>query len=283
MKKKSTLLTLIIMMCVSLSVNATEIWSGNKYVTWGQGLQIEASKFAASATPMELVVTFTGATDAIEFKEAKTWQQLYFDGPQAINGDGTVSKILTSAALDVLSKNGLEIIGANFTVTKVELNPTELSEGTLWKGFFWMDEWSTLPLRPDYFKNADFSKYNAIRFYHEAKRTDNLVINILVHWDNGGKLGDQSTMTLTNEYAELQLTDEIVAKLKSANELLVQCNKEGGEPFNLTGIELVGTTSGITTAVMNNNAKKVFKTVENGSIVIRSVKNAYSIGGAICK
>ena len=57
-------------------------------------------------------------------------------------------------------------------------------------------------------------------------------------WSN--KLGDQTTMTMTNDYAELSLSGiDMAAALEGTDRLMVQCNKEGGNPFNFTQIELV--------------------------------------------
>ena len=47
-------------------------------------------------------------------------------------------------------------------------------------------------------------------------------------------------MTMTNEYAELNIENiDVAAKLAEVDRLMVQCNKEGGNPFNFTAIVLV--------------------------------------------
>jgi hypothetical protein len=57
-------------------------------------------------------------------------------------------------------------------------------------------------------------------------------------------------MTMTNEYAELSLDGiDMATKLADVDRLMVQCNKEGGNPFNFTAIVLVKKEStGITNA-----------------------------------
>lgn len=140
-----------------------------------------------------------------------------------------------------LKSAGLEIIGANFTATAIELleGKDNVTENTVWTGYFWMDEWSTLELSKASFNNVDWSEVEAIRFYSEAGRTD-YVINVLTKWGDGGKLGDQTTMTMTNDYAELSLVGiDMAAALADVDRLMIQCNKEGGAPFNFTSIELV--------------------------------------------
>ena len=102
-----------------------------------------------------------------------------------------------------------------------------------------MDEWSTLEIAKTSFDGINWSDYKAIRFYSEANRTD-YVINVLTKWGDDGKLGDQTTMTMTNEYAELSLESiDMATKLADVDRLMVQCNKEGGAPFNFTAIVLV--------------------------------------------
>ena len=98
---------------------------------------------------------------------------------------------------------------------------------------------STLEVAKTSFDGINWSDYRAIRFYSEANRTD-YVINVLTKWGDGGKLGDQTTMTMTNEYAELSLEGiDMAASLADVDRLMVQCNKEGGNPFNFTAIVLV--------------------------------------------
>jgi hypothetical protein len=63
---------------------------------------------------------------------------------------------------------------------------------------------------------------------------------VLTKWGDDGKLGDQTTMTMTNEYAELSLDGiNMAEKLADVDRIMVQCNKEGGNPFNFTSIALV--------------------------------------------
>ena len=64
--------------------------------------------------------------------------------------------------------------------------------------------------------------------------------SVLTKWGDGGKLGDQSTMTMTNEYAELNVENiDMAAALADVDRLMIQCNKEAGEPFNFTAVVLV--------------------------------------------
>ena len=158
---------------------------------------------------------------------------------------------ITPGMLACLKNHGLEICGTGFTATKIWYGDGKdnVDENTVWTGYFWMDEWSTLEIAKTSFDGINWSDYKAIRFYSQANRTDYVinvltkwgdVINVLTKWGDGGKLGDQTTMTMTNEYAELSLEGiDMTAKLADVDRLMVQCNKEGGNAFNFTDIVLV--------------------------------------------
>ena len=266
-----------------MSVNATDIWTGSKHVSWTDGgVQIAASAFADAVAGQKIVVTFTDATDGIEFKVInQNFDHLAGSREAAwINGNASFDQFLTQAAVDSLKRYGLEIIGANFTCTKVELlDGKELKEGiTVWTGFFWANEWSTLELYRDGYCNVDFSKVEAIRFYSEAASGE-YALNFLESWDEGGKFADKSAMTDGLGYAELPLTNELQTRLANAAHWMIQFNKEAGEPFNVTDVVLV--VNDTPSAVENNTvAAKAVKMIENGQIVIINNGVRYNALGA---
>lgn len=227
---------------MALAANATDLITETKHVSWDISLQFEASVFAEAKAGDKIVISYTGASDGIEFKVMDDYDRLpgslQFKG---INGDGVFEQFLTPAAVAKIKSAGLEIVGANFDATKVELleGKTEVSENTVWTGYFWMDDWSTLELSKASFNGVNWADVEAIRFYSEAGRT-NYVINVMPKWGDEFKLGDQNTMTMTEAYAELSLKDiDMAAALADADRLMVQCNKEGGDPFNFTDIVLI--------------------------------------------
>ena len=266
-----------------MSVNATDIWTGSKHVSWTDGgVQIAASAFADAVAGQKIVVTFTDATDGIEFKVInQNFDHLAGSREAAwINGNASFDQFLTRAAVDSLKRYGLEIIGANFTCTKVELlDGKELKEGiTVWTGFFWANEWSTLELYRDGYCNVDFSKVEAIRFYSEAASGE-YALNFLESWDEGGKFADKSAMTDGLGYAELPLTNELRTRLANAAHWMIQFNKEAGEPFNVTDVVLI--VNNTPSAVENNAvAAKAVKMIENGQIVIINNGVRYNALGA---
>jgi hypothetical protein len=233
---------LLISLMVSTIASATDVWEGTHDVTWDNTLTIEAAKFADAQVGQKLVVDFKEAKgDVIELHSnggmlpgTRYEHHLYAD-------QSSMEVFITPGMLARLKQSGMEICGANFTATKVWYGDGKdnVDENTVWTGYFWMDEWSTLEVAKTSFDGINWSDYKAIRFYSEANRTD-YVINVLTKWGDGGKLGDQGTMTMTNEYAELSLEGiDMAARLADVDRLMVQCNKEGGEPFNFTAIVLV--------------------------------------------
>ena len=173
--------------------------------------------------------------------------------------------------LCLLQANGLEIIGANLTVTKVELlDGKDLKEGiTVWTGFFWADDWKTLELYRDAYAGVDFSKVSAIRFYSEAAN-NTYFIKFMKGWDDADKFAEMADMTAGEGYVELALTDDLRTAVSEAEHWMVQFNKESLSPFNVTDIVLV--LNGDTTAVENVEAEaKAVKMIENGQVII--IKN----------
>ena len=269
--KKISLVALFV--ALVMSVNATDIWTGSKHVSWADGgLQIAADQFAAAQPGNLIKVHFTGATDGIEFKVMNEHFDHLAGSREAawISGDGAFEQFLTPTAVDSLKVYGLEIIGANFTCTKVELLESKtLKEGfTVWTGFFWADEWSTLELYWNGYAGVDWSKATALRIYSEANRSD-FVINIKENWDAEGQIADQNAMTAGEGYMELPLTDDLRNRLANAGHWMIQFNKESGDPFNVTDIVLVGN---FPTALSNTAVEsKDVKFFENGQLVI--IKN----------
>lgn len=270
---------------MSIAASATDIWTGSKHVSWSDGgIQIAAAQFANATAGQKIVVTYSDATDGIEFKVMNAHFDHLAGSREAawINGNNTFEQFLTQTAVDSLKQYGLEIIGANFTCTKVELNDGKtLKDGiTVWTGFFWADEWSTLELYRDGYCNVDFSKATAIRFYSEAAGT-NYVINVKENWDPEGQIASQADMTDGEGYKELPLTDALRSRLANASHWMIQFNKEALNAFNVTDIVLVikGGTGIDNTAV----EAKAVKSFRNGQLVIEKSGKTYNALGVEMK
>ena len=245
------LFLLMCLMATTTIVSATDLWEGTHAVNWDNTLTIEAAKFADAQVGQKIVIEFTNATgEVIELHSnggmlpgTRYAHHIYAD-------QSSMEVFITPGMLARLKESGLEVCGTGFTATKAWYGDGKdnVDENTVWTGYFWMDEWSTLELAKTSFDGINWSDYKAIRFYSEANRT-NYVINVLTKWGDDGKLGDQTTMTMKNDYAELNIENiDMAAKLAEVDRLMVQCNKEGGDPFNFTAIVLVKKeTTGINT------------------------------------
>ena len=271
------------LMATTVIASATDVWEGEHAVNWDNTLQIEKGKFTDMKVGDKLVIEFKDATDkVIELHSnggmlpgTRFEHHIYSD-------QSSVEVFATPAMLASLKEYGLEVCGVDFTATKIWYGDGKdnIDENTAWSGFFWMDDWSTLEITKNCFAGVDWSKVKAIRFYSEANRTD-YVINVLTKWGEGGKLGDQTTMTMTNEYAELNVEDIIMEEaLADVDRLMIQCNKEAGEPFNFTAVVLVkdGATGIDATLV---NSEKVNSQYFNlaGQRVAHPAKGLYIVNG----
>lgn len=265
-----------------MSVNATDIWTGSKHVSWAEGgVQIAATQFATAQPGNLLKVHFTGASDGIEFKVMNANFDHLAGSREAawINGDGAFEQFLTQTAVDSLKAYGLEIIGANFTCTQVELLESKtLKDGfTVWTGFFWADEWSTLELYWNGYAGVDFAKAAALRIYSEANRSD-FVINLMDAWGEDGLIANQTAMTAGDGYMELPLTADLRNRLANAGHWMIQFNKEAGAAFNVTDIVLVGD---FPTAISNTEVEnKAVKFFENGQVLIIRDGKTFNLTGA---
>ena len=268
-----------------MSVNATDIWTGSKHVSWEDGgVQIAAEQFANAQPGQKIVLHFTDATDGVEFKVMNEHFDHLAGSREAawIDGNGTFEQFLTQEAVESLKAYGLEIIGANFNCTQVELlDGKVLKDGiSVWTGFFWADAWTTLELYRDGYCNVDFSKANALRIYSEAGRSD-IVINIKENWDPEGQIADQTAMTPGEGYMELSLTDALRSRLANASHWMIQFNKEAGEAFNVTDVVLVMKDH---TAIDNTAVEaKTVKVIRDGQVLILKNGKTYNALGAEIK
>jgi hypothetical protein len=228
------------LLAATVIASATDVWEGEHAVDWSNTLKIDADKFTDMKLGDKLVIEFKDAAGEVI--------ELHSDGgmlpgtrfAHSIFPDQSSAEVFaTPAMLASLQTHGLEVCGMDFIATKIWYGDGKesIDANTVWSGFFWMDNWGTLEITKNSFVGVDWSKFTAIRFYSEAGRTD-YVINVMTTWSN--KLGDQTTMTMTNDYAELSLSGiDMAAALEGTDRLMIQCNKEGGNPFNFTQIELV--------------------------------------------
>lgn len=258
---------------MSISASATELFSGSHQVTWDTPLNLEATKFADVVAGQKIVVTYTEASDGIEFKVPDLWHHL--SGTRRdngwISGEGTYESYLTLAGVADVQAHGLQIVGAHFTCTKVEVIDgkalSDIKEGTAWTGFCWMDETcGAMEFFKDNFTQFDLAKVRAIRFYCSPEAEGSTyTINLKQTWQS-----DITSEAGSGLMTELTLTDEIRTKLAEGDFVIVQLCRGEGQNFNLTDIVLVmeEEAQGIENTAIEGKAVKFF---ENGQLVI--IKN----------
>lgn len=161
------------------------------------------------------------------------------------NGDMNI--YVTEAMKAALQAGDFRLYGKDLKINRVEIYrgkynvPGEIKFGkTIWTGYFWMNSWTTLEMFKEAFNGIDLSKYRAIRFYHEAGSTS-IHINIFKDdWTGGNKIADENSMTMTDEYAELPLTNAVKDKIgEITSQMNIQCDKNGGSAFNFTNVVLM--------------------------------------------
>ena len=274
------LFLLMCLMATTVIASATDVWTGEQAISWDNTLKIEAAQFADMKVGDKLVVDFKDATGkVIELHSNSTMLPGTRFAHSIFNDQSNVEVFATPAMIEYLQEYGLEVCGEGFTATKIWYGDGKQSidDLTVWSGFFWMDEWCTLEITKNCFVDVDWSKIKAIRFYSEANRTD-YFIKILTKWDEGGTLGDNTTMTMTNEYAELSLDGiNMETALADVDRLMIQCNKEGGAAFNFTQVELVSGGTAVQNIAAKQNIAAGQKVDLQGRIVAQPVKGSVII------
>ena len=288
--RKFFLMALMTALVVANS-NAEDIFYGPHAVSWGTPLNLAPENFANAEPGDKIVVTYT---DAKEMKDGKNEGSViefkvmneHFDhlagsrNALRIWDNGRTEQFLTAPAVDSLKAHGLQIIGNDFTVTKVELlfGKYLRNEGTLaWTGFFWADSWSSLEIYKESYSFIDLSKYQAIRFYTEAESGE-YVLNFCKDWGPGDKFADQTNMTDGEGFKQLLLTDELRTKMAEAPKWIIQFNKEKIKPFNVTDIVLVEDATQALEKI-NTSPELARKVLRNGQILIVHDGQYYNLLG----
>ena len=243
---KKIIIAALLLSC-ALTTRATDLWEGNHAVTWDNTLYIEASQFADMQVGQQLVLDITvQAEDVIELKS--DGQKL--PGTRYFHTYTDMSRYECWATADMLAqlqKSGLEICGSQFTVTKTWYGDgkalDEVPAGTIWTGYFWMDSWCTMELWRESLP-ADISQCTKLIIRHEAGRS-NYILNIRATWSDDGIIAESnaegSAITRYDSYAELDLTRvdlQAIMERTGSDRLMIQMNKEDGDPFNMTSVEL---------------------------------------------
>lgn len=266
---KKAILTLAVAAASIFGVSAQEtvktLYSGeNREVTWANTLSIGAEQFADGVKVGDyLYITFAKTSDVIEIKaDGKVLPGSRFTWL----GDNTpdYKAYITADMLAALKQYGLELCGANFTVSGVSVcnDGFQMPEGAIWGGYFWVDSWNTLEI----FKTA-FDHYNGEQYMEIHMSADNgdyagYFMKVLTKWDPETVWANNDQIVHNPRVATIDLKGvDIAGTLEATDRVMVQGNKEGGNPFNITAIVLRNETNvgaEITTVATDSSVAPIF-------------------------
>lgn len=239
-------------------------------VTWENTLTIPAESFAEDVATGDFIsISLADATDVLEIKGNGTW--LPGSRLTRVDGAGEYRAYITGDMLAALRLYGLEICGASFTVTAVDIKNDGfvMPDGAIWGGYFWVDNWNTLELFKTAFDNYDGQRYLDIAL--EAGY-DSYVLNVMTKWDDEAARwtkGDNTVKGADKATIDLKGID-VKAALADVNALLCQLNPEGGNPFNVTSVSL-------------RHEKDVTGVAEIADVTGASDGNVYNLQGILVK
>lgn len=230
------------------------LYSGEpKEVSWESTLAIPAEDFAEGVNVGNyLYITFSETTDVIEIKANGTW----LPGSRLTNlGDNSTDfkAYITKDMLAALKTYGLEICGAKFTVTGVSVcnDGFQMPDGAIWGGYFWVDSWNTLELFKTAFDNYAGQRYMDIYLSDDVDDYTGYFLKVLTKWDPETVWANNDQITHTAKVATVDLNGiNVKESLADVNTVMIQGNKEGGNPFNIVAVALRHDPAGVADAAM---------------------------------
>lgn len=231
--------TLAIMPMAADVTTVKELYTGEaRNVTWENTLSIDASEFTGVTQGDYIYIEFLATTDVIELKSNGTWLpgSRYF-----VLGTDTkdMKCYITAAGLNYLQTYGLELCGADFTVSSVSVcnDGFNMPANAVWGGFFWISDWNTLEIWKTAFDSYDGERYMEIYLSDDNGDNTNYVVNVRTNWNDDGIIADNTkgNITKTPKCAIVNLDGvNLTQMLESTDRLMIQGNPEGGNPFNFT-------------------------------------------------
>lgn len=289
---KKPLLSLCAAILGSASLFAQDVvaslFKGDFNVSWDNTLMIPAEKFTEVETGDYIYITFSNTTDVIELKSDGTWL------PGSVFtwlGEGVpdLRCYITEAGKAALQSTGLELCGANFTVSEVSIcnDGFQMPQDAIWGGYFWVDAWKTLEIFKSAFNAYDGQKYLVINISDDNGEYDQYFMKVLTKWDPETVVANNDQIVKTKSYALVDLQNvDLPAMLADVNQLMIQGDKQEGNPFNITSVVLTnvnpaGSGSGDTGAV-----ESIFATSDivdvidiQGRVVITNVTAEKALDG----
>lgn len=241
----TTALATAAFMSASADETVTTLYSGEpRQINWDSTLTIPSEQFAEVSVGNYISLKTSATSGAIELKADGTWlpgSRQYDPGTKT--EDAEFRTYITSAMLETLKQFGLEICGAEFTLTEaiVGNDGFNMPEGAIWGGYSWVDDWSSLFI----FKTA-FDKYDGQRYMDIYLSEGDLsgytgyLLQVMTQFDTPDAVW-ASNSAITHE-AGKAIVDlqgiNVKEALAAVNTLIIQGNKEGGNPFNITAVAL---------------------------------------------
>lgn len=264
---KKIVLTIVPALIATISSVAQEtvktLYSGEpKEVTWENTLTIPAEQFDDNVKIGDYIyITFSQTSDVIEIKANGTW----LPGSRYTNlGENTpdYKAYITKDMLNALKEYGLEICGSNFTVTGVSIcnDGFNMPEGAIWGGYFWVDNWNTIEIFKTAFSSYDEQRYMDIYLSGDAGDYTGYFMKVLTKWDPETLWAANDQIIHTAKMATVDLQNiDVAASLADVNALMIQGNKEAGNPFNITAVVLrkENESSTLVTAIEGDNNSTV--------------------------
>lgn len=246
---KTLLLAISVATATFVSASAQEtvktLYNGEpKQVTWSNTITFTADQFTDGVAVGNYISIKTSATSsAIELKANGTW----LPGSREYNPGNTAEEkefrtYITADMLTWLKEYGLELCG-DLTLTEASVcnDGFVMPQGAIWGGLSWVDNWSSLFIFKTAFDNYDGQRYMDI--YLSEADLDGFTgyfLQVMTQFDNPGALwAGNDAITHEAGKAIVDLKDiNVKEALAGVNTLIIQGNKESGNPFNITAVAL---------------------------------------------
>ena len=246
------LLFSLALLCCTVTINATDLWTGDHAVAWNNTLSIEASKFADTQVGDQLKLSFyANAADGDVIELKSNGQKLPGTCFHRFYTDQTSYEVyVTADMLAKLQQFGLEVCGNLFNATKVEVNSVgfNVPEGAIWAGYFWCDNWKTMELWKESFDAYSGQRYLIVNISEESFDFG-YDLNIISTWEKGAfSNADNTTKKKTQIILDTQLLEGGLTSAISYNDRVMfqgNCQLEG-HGFNITSIVLMDEYTDIT-------------------------------------
>ncbi len=247
---KRFLLAISVATATLVSATAQEtvktLYSGEpKQVSWSNTITFTADQFTDGvAVGNYISIKTTSTSGAIELKANGTWlpgTRQYDPGTSTEQAE--FRTYITDDMLKSLKEYGLELCGAEFTLAEATIGDDgfEMPQGAIWGGYSWVENWSSLFIFKTAFDSYDGQRYMDI--YLSEGDLDGFTgyfLQVMTQFDNADAMW-AANGAITHE-AGKAIVDlkgiNVKEALADVNTLIIQGNKEGGNPFNITAVAL---------------------------------------------